>query len=148
MTTGLLLDQILSAACVHTLGRYGNAPAPVRRHRSGLARWQELCATEMMNERMDVSLSELAQECRLSVTHFVRGFRLSTGMSPHQWLLARRIGKAKTLLTESSRTLADIALECGFSSQAHFSAAFKSNTNISPGRWRRAFATRAGRFAE
>ncbi len=63
-----------------------------------------------MNAHMDVSLAELAQECRMSVTHFVRGFRRSTGMPPHRWLLARRVGKAKVLLTESSHTLAQIAL--------------------------------------
>jgi AraC-like DNA-binding protein len=63
-------------------------------------------------------------------------------MSPHQWLLGRRIGKAKTLLTESSFTLSQIALACGFSSQSHFNAAFKSAMGISPGQWRRALATR------
>jgi AraC-like DNA-binding protein len=142
VASGLLLDEILSAACAHTLGRYGNADSAVRRRVSGLARWQELRAKEIMSEQMEVSLSELAQECRLSVTHFVRSFRRSTGMSPHQWLLGRRIGKAKTLLTESSFTLSQIALACGFSSQSHFNAAFKSAMGISPGQWRRALATR------
>ncbi len=148
VASGLLLDEILSAACAHTLGHYGNARGPVRRHASGLARWQERRAKDMMNAHMDVSLAELAQECRVSVTHFVRGFRRSTGMPPHRWLLARRVGKAKVLLTESSHTLAQIALACGFSSQSHFSAAFKSLTQMSPGRWRRSFATRMDRPAE
>ncbi len=142
IASGLLLDEILSAACVHTLGRYGNARTPAHPRGTGLARWQELRAKEMMSAHMDISLPELAQECRLSVTHFVRGFRRSTGMSPHQWLLARRIGKAKVLLTKSNLSLADIALACGFSSQSHFTAAFTSSTDLSPGRWRRSFATR------
>jgi AraC family transcriptional regulator len=148
VTTGLLLDEILCAGCVHTLGQYGDKPAVVRHRGSGLARWQELRAKEMMNARMDVSLLELAQECRLSVTHFVRSFRRSTGVSPHQWLLARRISKAKSLLTESNQTLADIAFACGFSSQSHFTAAFKSSTEVSPGRWRRFFAKRTARDGE
>lgn len=148
VTTGLLLDQILCAACTHTLGRYGDRQSVVRHRGSGLARWQELRAKDMMNARMDASLSELAQECRLSVTHFARGFRRSTGVSPHQWLLARRISKAKGLLTESNQTLADIAFACGFSSQSHFAAAFKNSTDVSPGRWRRFFARRGPRRAE
>jgi AraC-like DNA-binding protein len=139
-TTGLLLDGILSAACAHALGAYGNARVPVRRPPSGLARWQERRAKELMNERMDVSLSELALECGLSVTHFSRAFRQSTGTSPHQWLLAHRISKAKSLLSGSKLSLAEIALACGFSSQSHFNAAFRSSTNVSPGRWRRSFA--------
>jgi AraC-like DNA-binding protein len=148
VTSGLLLDEILSAVCAHTLGQYGNACTRVRQRPSGLARWQERRAKELMTERMDVSLSELAQECRLSVTHFVRCFKRSTGTSPHQWLLASRISKAKMLLTESSQTLADIALACGFSSQAHFNAAFKSSTDLSPGRWRRSFAKKKESLAE
>ncbi len=142
LASDLLVDEILSAICAHVLGSYGNARAPCAPWMAGLARWQELRAKEMMNERMDVSLAELAQECRLSITHFVRGFRRSTGMAPHQWLLARRISKARILLAESTCSLAEIALLCGFSSQSHFSVAFKSSTNVSPGRWRRSFSTR------
>lgn len=142
LATGLLLDEILSAASVHTLGRYGNARAPVRAPGSGLARWQEIRAKDIMSAVMDVSLPELARECRISVPHFVRGFRRSTGTSPHQWLLGRRISKAKELLGWSNLSLAEIALACGFSSQSHFSAAFKSSTTLSPGQWRRAFAAR------
>ena len=145
LTTGLLVDEILGATCAHVLGRYGNARVPVRHGLAGLARWQERRAKDMMNERMDVSLADLARECGLSTTHFVRGFRRSTGMAPHQWLLARRISKAKILLVETTYTLAEIALTCGFSSQSHFGAAFKSSTNMSPGSWRRSFAIRTGR---
>ncbi len=66
-----------------------------------------------MNERMDVSLSELAEACNISVTHFVREFRRSVGMPPHQWMLSRRIHKAKALLARSSDTLADIHQSSG-----------------------------------
>jgi AraC-like DNA-binding protein len=136
-TSGLLLDEILTAACAHALGQYGTARTPVRRSETGLAQWQERRAKEMMNVHMDVSLSELAEECRLSVTHFVRAFRRSTGMPPHQWLLARRISKAKSLLARSDLTLAEVALACGFNSQSHLNKAFKTSTSVSPGRWRR-----------
>lgn len=148
MASGLLLDEILSAVCAHTLGHYGHAGAAIRCRPSGLARWQERRAKDLMDAHMDVSLAELAQECQLSVAHFVRGFRRSTGLSPHQWLLARRISKAKAMLVDSSHALAHIALECGFSSQSHFSAAFKQCTQVSPGQWRRSFAPRIDNPAE
>lgn len=148
IASGLLLDEILSAVCAHTLGHYGNVGTAVRRYSSGLARWQELRAKEMMDERMDISLAELALECQLSVTHFVRGFRRATGVSPHQWLLDRRISKAKFLLVKSDHSLAQVALECGFSSQSHFSAAFKHLTKVSPGQWRRCFAPKVDSPAE
>jgi AraC-like DNA-binding protein len=136
-TSGLLLDELLTAACAHTLGQYGTARTSARQPATGLAQWQERRAKDMMNACMDVSLSELAEECHLSVTHFVRAFRRSTGMPPHQWLLARRISKAKSLLARSDLTLAEIALACGFYSQSHLNKAFKTSTNVSPGRWRR-----------
>jgi AraC family transcriptional regulator len=137
-TTELLLDEILNAACAHTLGRYGAARIADART-AGLSQWQERRAKEMMSEQMEVSLSELARECGLSVTHFARAFRHATGMSPHRWLVARRVSKAKELLERSNLTLAEVAALCGFSSQSHLNAAFKQYAGLSPGRWRRTF---------
>jgi AraC family transcriptional regulator len=138
-TSGLFLDQILTAACAHVLGQYGTARAILRRAAGALAPWQEQRAKEMMNEYMDahLSLSELARECRLSVTHFARAFRQSTGMSPHQWLVARRIEKAVSMLDETDLTLAEIALACGFCDQSHLTKVFSDSVGMSPGRWRR-----------
>jgi AraC family transcriptional regulator len=135
-TTGLLLDEILGAACAHALGRYGTSRV-ASRHGLGLAQWQVRRAKEMMDEHLDVSLSDLAQEFNFSVRHFARAFRQSTGVSPHQWMIARRISKAKSLLATSNLTLAEIAAICGFSNQSHLNAVFKRQADISPGRWRR-----------
>ncbi|MCK1654081.1 helix-turn-helix transcriptional regulator [Bradyrhizobium sp. 149] len=137
-TTGLLLDEILNGACAHALGRYGTTRFPATRA-AGLSQSQEHRAKEIMSESMDASLSELARECGLSVTHFTRAFRHSTGVSPHRWLLGQRVGKAKSLLERSDLTLAEIATLCGFSSQSHLTAAFKQHAGLSPGRWRRTF---------
>jgi AraC family transcriptional regulator len=60
-------------------------------------------------------------------------------MSPHRWLVARRVSKAKELLERSNLTLAEVAALCGFSSQSHLNAAFKQYAGLSPGRWRRTF---------
>ncbi|MDP9810126.1 AraC-like DNA-binding protein [Rhizobium tibeticum] len=139
--SGLLLDAILDAVCANVLGRYGTSKstASVRSH--GLAPWQERRAKELMDERLDVSMSELAEECGLSVAHFGRAFKRSTGIAPHQWQLSRRMKRAQALLTGSSLSIAEIALKCGFSSQSHFATAFKENIGVSPGYWRRSAAT-------
>jgi AraC family transcriptional regulator len=136
-TSELLLDAILDAACINVLGRYAgaNRSAPIRS--CGLAPWQERRAKELIDERLDVSLSELAHECGLSVAHFGRAFKRSTGLAPHQWQLRRRTKRAQVLLTGSTLSIAEVALACGFSSQSHFATAFKENTGVSPGRWRR-----------
>jgi len=103
----------------------------------GLAPWQERRAEELMDQTLDITLSQLAESCRLSVSHFVRAFRHSTGLSPHQWLIRRRVNKAMALLSEDNLSIADIALACGFSSQSHLNRAFAAQAGVPPGRWRR-----------
>lgn len=134
--TELLLDEILTAACAHILGGYSGHDALRYRRMSGLAAWQEKRAKELMDAQADISLSELARECQLSVSHFARAFRQSTGISPHQWLLARRIERAEALLAGSNLPLAQIAGLCGFSGQSHFSSVFKKRNGVSPKYWR------------
>lgn len=83
-----------------------------------------------------LTLDRLAQRVGVSRAHFARRFRDLTGMSPHQYLMNRRVEKAKKLLKETSISLANIALEVGFSNQAHFSAAFHAMTGLTPSHYR------------
>jgi len=133
----LLLDGILAAACAHVLGHYGTSQRPANDRGCGLAPWQERRAREMMSERLDVSLSELARECGISVSQFGRAFKRSTGISPHQWQLARRIDKAQALLADTDLEIAEIALACGFSNQSHLTRTFTETVGIAPARWKR-----------
>jgi AraC family transcriptional regulator len=113
------------------------APAPSR---GGLAAWQERKAVAYMEARLEQSfpVAEVAAVCGLSVNHFSRAFRRSTGKPPHRWLLERRIDKARQLLRSSDMTLADIALACGFAEQSHFTRVFTRLVGMPPGAWRRA----------
>jgi AraC family transcriptional regulator len=86
----------------------------------------------------NLGLSELAALAGCSLQHFKRAFRASTGTPPHRFLLALRIKRAQVLLTQNDMALAQIALECGFSSQPHFTSAFRRHTGASPAGWRRA----------
>lgn len=140
--SGLLLDTILDAVCANVLGRYGTSKSAAEARAGGLALWQERRAKELMDERLDASLSELAGECGVSVAHFSRAFKRSTGVAPHQWQLGRRMARAQTLLVNSKLSIAEIALNCGFSSQSHFHSAFKHTAGVTPGQWRRAAGER------
>jgi AraC-like DNA-binding protein len=84
-----------------------------------------------------IRLSQLAQECGLSISHFARSFKASFGVSTHRWLLQRRIERSQALLIETHDSLADVAERAGFSDQAAFTRAFHRIVGISPGRWRR-----------
>jgi AraC family transcriptional regulator len=84
-----------------------------------------------------VSLEKVAGACNLSVSQFGRTFKKATGMTPHRWLVQRRLERAKDLLLRSTMSLAEIALDCGFSEQSHFTRTFSHLVGTSPGRWRR-----------
>lgn len=134
----LLVDHVLRAVCTHVAHVYGGMPSQAPR-RGGLAPWQERRAKELLTANIDgaISLAELAQECDLSVSHFTRAFRRSTGLPPYGWLIAQRVERAKALLSDSSMSLAELALAAGFADQSHLTRSFKRQVGTTPGSWRR-----------
>ena len=135
---GLFVDYVAMALATHVAHTYGGMrPRPISAI-GRLAPWQERRTKELLAANLagSVTLSELANACELSIRHFTRAFRGSTGMSPHAWLLRHRIEKAKGLLTNSHRVLADIALDCGFADQSHCTRTFQRTAGVSPGAWR------------
>jgi AraC family transcriptional regulator len=87
-----------------------------------------------------VSLQALADEVGLSRAHFATAFRRAAGVTPHRYLTNRRISVAREKLAASREAIADIALNCGFSSQAHFTECFRRTTGLTPGAYRRLHA--------
>ena len=106
---------------------------------SGLPAWRERRVKEFMQSELGhpLSLQRLAGICGLSVRHFTRAFRLSTGSSPHRYLLQLRLDKARRLLLEPALRLDDIAAVCGFADQSHFTRSFSGVEKMTPGTWRR-----------
>src|SRR5262249_62401983 len=72
----------------------------------------------------DLDLKTLAAETSYSKNHFIRMFRASTGYTPYQYVLNRRVQRAQAMLADRSKQLIEIAMACGFSSHAHFSRMF------------------------
>jgi AraC-like DNA-binding protein len=135
----LFADHISLALGAHIAQTYGGMRSVAELSRGGLAAWQERRAKELMsaNLQRDVSTAAIAAECSLSAGHFARAFRRSTGQSPHQWLLQRRIDEAHGLLRDRRLSLAEIARACGFADQSHFTKAYTRVRGITPGAWRR-----------
>jgi AraC family transcriptional regulator len=84
----------------------------------------------------DLSAARLARRAEVSLSHFCRIFRDATGVPPHKYVLAARLDLARKLLTQSTMPISRIAEECGFSSQSHLTAAFKSVHSITPAAFR------------
>jgi AraC family transcriptional regulator len=88
------------------------------------------------NLGQDLSINELANLAHLSPYHFARFFKQSTGLSPHQYVLKRRIDEGKRLMRQTTLDLAEIAQQLGFRDQSHFTARFRKLTGVTPKRWR------------
>lgn len=84
-----------------------------------------------------LSVAEMADTVGLSESWFAYVFKQTTGKTPLQWQLGKRIDLARKLLAESERTIADIAAQLGFSDQAHLTKAFRQITGETPAAWRR-----------
>lgn len=126
----------------HTFASFGERSAgrPLRRRRGPeLTPWQEEAAKALMRRRIASSLAmaEVASACRLSISHFERAFTKTVGKAPYTWFLDLRLDKAKELLSQTSTPLSQIALECGFSDQAHFTNTFSRKVGATPRSWRR-----------
>jgi AraC family transcriptional regulator len=137
--TAMFSDCIALAFFAHIVRAYGSVPAAGRNARGGLASWQLQRARDFINANLagDPSISEVANVCGLSTNYFVRAFKQTTGVPPYRWLTKQRIERAKELLQDPGRQLADIAQLCGFVDQSDFTRVFSRSEGYSPGRWRR-----------
>lgn len=88
------------------------------------------------NLHQPLQLESLASIAALSQFHFLRAFKSATSLAPHQFIVERRLNRARVLLRSTRLSLVDVALDCGFASQASFSRAFLRGTGQTPGRYR------------
>ena len=135
----LFIDYAMLAFTTHAAQTYGGLRTIRALARGGLAPWQVKRACERLDAdlRGTVSLQQLAIEFGLSVSHFSRAFRISTGLPPHQWLLRQRVNAAKQLMTARDLSLSEIAISAGFANQSHFTRVFSAQVGASPAAWRR-----------
>lgn len=104
----------------------------------GLAKWQLFAVDRYIEQNIHrrIGTAELASVAGFSVNYFCRAFRTSSGKSPQEHIKEQRVEQAKSYLVVSSQPLADVADQCGFADQAHFTRVFKSVTGDAPHRWR------------
>ena len=135
--TAAFVEYVAIALHEHIIHSYGGMPRRTLKS-GGLASWQVSRIRDFIEENLsrDVSIAELSADCQLSCSYFARAFRASLGMTPHQWLIKRRLARAKTLMSRSDAPLAEIAAACGFADQSHLGRHFVKHFGITPARWR------------
>jgi AraC-like DNA-binding protein len=83
-----------------------------------------------------LSVDDLAQQVYLSRYHFIRSFQRAFHQTPHQYLMHRRINKAKELLANSTLPVTEICLAVGFESLGSFSTLFRNTVGWPPSVYR------------
>jgi transcriptional regulator GlxA family with amidase domain len=110
----------------------------------GLAPWRIRRLETFVNDNISepIFIADMAAVVRLSPHHFCRAFRISLRQSPHDYVLRCRVLRAEHLMRTTAMPLGQIAVDCGFADQAHFTKVFRKLGGASPGAWRRREAER------
>lgn len=140
---GHYATAIARLLCIHLVQHH----AIVRKEtikRGGLSPTRLRRVLEYIDERVgeEMTLDALARVAGLSVFHFSRVFRQSTGRSPFQYVTEARVRHAKKLLLQPFARIGDIALDCGFCDQAHLTRHFKRVVGMTPAAYVRSLGHR------
>ena len=140
MPNGVLFSEGLSLTILGWLRQHyalKTSQTTVPKGVFGLAQKNRIREFIDTNLGAEMTLETMAMEVGMSPFHFLRLFRSSFGTTPHRYLLQARIAfAARILRAQPERSISDIALAMGFSSQAHFTLAFKRQLGYTPANWR------------
>ena len=132
-------DSVCDAIVARLLARHTDGtPGRAVPKGASLPRWRLRRAIDFIEANLanPIGLADVAASTGLTRMHFAAQFRSTTGYSPHAYLLRRRLEHAQMLLRSSEFTVLNVALSCGFSSHAHFTAVFKRMIGEPPNAWR------------
>jgi AraC-like DNA-binding protein len=112
---------------------------PSRQGHCSLLGWQIRRVSDHIDAHLSgrILVSDLSTIVQRSQAHFSRAFKRTFGVSPHLYILRRRIEKASHLMLVSDDSLSDIALACGMADQPHLCKIFRQMTGRTPAAWRR-----------
>jgi AraC family transcriptional regulator len=132
----LYFDEIRESILNRILGVYTSARKARHFRRETLAPAQARNVIDHIEQNLDrdLRLVDLAEIAGISRAHFARGFRNAMGMSPHGFVLHRRLNRAAHLLRKRDLAIQEIADLCGFADAAHLTRSFKSRFGVPPSR--------------
>jgi AraC family transcriptional regulator len=135
---GLAAESLANVLAVHLL-RHLAAPGRLERGRDGtLSQGRLRAVVEYIEDNLGggPTLAQLAAVVGLNPYHFARQFKAATGLPPHQYVILRRVERAKELLQAGAElSLAELALRAGFSNQSQFGYHFKRLLGVTPGQF-------------
>ncbi|MEM8750526.1 MAG: AraC family transcriptional regulator [Pseudomonadota bacterium] len=134
---GLFADHVASSVAALLLGLAGRSQKPDSKT-GPLTKQQLAFVHDLMMDHLQerLTLDKLAGELGYDVFRFSRAFKAATGQTAYQYLMMMRLERGRDRLIHTNESLANISYDCGFSSQAHFTAAFTKYMGVSPGAFR------------
>jgi AraC family transcriptional regulator len=135
----ILVESLANVLAVHLIRHFMTPRKRVSRADNVLPPYKLNTVIEYVMENLDndPTLEQMAAVARLSPYHFARQFRKTTGLPPHQYVIARRVERAQHILKrDHDVSLGEVALRVGFSDQSQFSFHFKRIAGVTPGQYR------------
>jgi AraC family transcriptional regulator len=131
-------ESIALALSAHVAQRYSTLTTNLETHRGGLSRLRLNRVLEYINTNLSdkLELGVLSEVVGLNLYHFARAFKQSTGETPHQYVLRRRIERAKEFLRHSRLPVVEASARTGFVDQSHFSKVFRRIVGVAPSEYR------------
>lgn len=131
-------ESLAIALAARLVTCYSSNTLATSRNSDGLPTWRLRRVTDFIEENLDteLSLADIAEVAGFSEFHFSRLFKSRTGLTPHRYVIQRRINKAKELLKHSQMSIKEISANLGFSDQAHFTTVFKNIAGTTPKQFR------------
>ncbi len=136
--TRLMAQSLGCALALHLLRCYSNlgTAKPERPHPIPGGRLKRVIAHMREHLDEDLTLAQLSSVSGLSQSQFTRAFREATGHPPHRFLITMRCERARELLEQTSLSVIEIGMQCGFERPNHFATIFRKVTGMSPRAWR------------
>lgn len=141
----ICVDSLITLLATHLLRNYSSlGDHPKRRHLGGLSprMWGVVSAYIEANLAEKLSIGDLARQVGLSPSHFLRAFRQTSGLPPHQYILGQRIASAERLIGTTDLPFAEVAAATGFSSNSHLTSTMRRVRGQTPKEMRRRAAGR------
>lgn len=138
MGSRVYIESLATTLCIHLIKHYSSSLVKISSYSQGLPQAKLRKVTEYIKENLekDLTLEEIAAAVGMSMYHFSRLFKQSTGLSPHQYVTNCRIDRAKKLLARTEETINQICQEVGFQNQSHFTNVFRKLIGITPKAYR------------
>lgn len=127
-------ESLATALAVQLLQKYSATQPIIQEFKGGLPRYKLNQIVEYIDANLDqdISLTTLAELIDMNIHHFAKMFKQSMGIAPHQYVIERRIERAKQLLANPELSIVEVCYAVGFDNQSHFTKLFRRLTTKTP----------------